>query len=67
MNNEDGVPCISVSLPYGLAPIQKPNLTIPSITPKFVSHTFFLEGEDSMIIWSAYKKKFCIGRCTNQF
>ena len=66
MNNEDGVPRISVSLPYGLAPIQKPNLTIPSITPKFVSHTF-LEGEDTMIIWSAYKKKFCIGRCTNQF
>ena len=40
MSNEDGVPplnCISVSLPFGLAPIQKPNLTIPTITPKFVS------------------------------
>ena len=40
MSNEDWVPplnCISVSLPYGPAPIQKPNSTIPSITPKFFS------------------------------
>ena len=51
MSNEDGVPplnCISVRLRFGLVPIQKPNLPIPSITTKFVSP--FWEGEDTVII-----------------
>ena len=54
MSNEDGVlplNCISVSLPYKLAPIQKPNLAIPSITPKFVSPLLLgREGEHDNLI-----------------
>ena len=54
MSNEDGAPplnCISVSLLYRLAPIQKPNLAIPSITPKFVSPLLLgREGEHDNLI-----------------
>ena len=37
------VNCNSLSCPYGLTSIGKPNLTIPHITPNF-SQPFFLEG-----------------------
>ena len=57
MSNEDGAPplnCISVSLLYRLAPIQKPSLAILSMTPKFVFPLLLGRGghHDSLIcLW----------------
>ena len=63
MSNEDGVlplNCISVSLPYRLAPIQTPNLAIPSIIPKFVSPLLLGRGgqHDNLIsLWEEVRKE----------
>ena len=70
MSSEDGVPpinCFSVSLPYGLAPHSRPNLTVPPVHPKKLSPSVVLNEEVTMTIQSAYKKGFYMGCSKNQF